>query len=73
MNRIKYFRQKAGLTQQELSASLGWRQSRIANYEAGFRTPSLKDARTLTAALDRLGGHCVLDDVFPPNDLSSAA
>jgi transcriptional regulator with XRE-family HTH domain len=36
-------RKKLGISQQELADRLGVRQSTIANYETGIRTPSLKE------------------------------
>ena len=66
MNRIAEHREKAGIKQRELVAALGWTQTRISNYEAGRRTAGLAECRAITAALNRLGARCTLDDVFPP-------
>lgn len=65
MNKISVYRNKAGLSQGQLAAKIGWSQSRIGNYEAANRTPSLADSRKIVAALNQLGITCSLDDVFP--------
>lgn len=68
MNRIREIREKAEISQASLHRSLGWRQSRIANYESGKRTPGLNEARDIVAALNALGARCTLGEVFPePN------
>lgn len=66
MNRIREVREAAGVTQSVLYRQLGWKQPRLANYEAGIRTPSLGDARAIVAALNALGVVGDLVDVFPP-------
>lgn len=65
MNRIKWVRQRQGVTQADLARQLGWSQSRIANYEAGVRSPGLEDARRLVDALNTLGAVTNLDETFP--------
>lgn len=65
MNRIRETRETAGIRQSDLYRKLSWRQSRIANYESGDRTPSLSDARLIVAALNDLGASCDLAQVFP--------
>lgn len=67
MNLLKTYREKAGLSQAELSmkAGFGSGQGRISNYECGNRRPSLDDARKIVAALRKSGVRCTLDDVFP--------
>jgi len=65
MNRIKWVRQRQGVTQADLARQLGWSQSRIANYEAGVRSPGLEDARRLVDALNSLGVSTSLDEAFP--------
>jgi putative transcriptional regulator len=66
MNNISAVRKKTGVTQQQLADLLGWKQSRIGNYEAGVRTPDLSSCRKIVNALNRLGAECSLDSVFPP-------
>ncbi|MCJ8168653.1 helix-turn-helix transcriptional regulator [Atopomonas sediminilitoris] len=65
MNRIADLRGAAKIPQVALAVALGWSQGRLSNYEAERRTPSLVDSRAITAALNRLGVICDLDDVFP--------
>lgn len=38
MNKISTYRKQLGLSQRQLAVQLGWIQSRLANYEANFRT-----------------------------------
>ncbi|HDC4620402.1 TPA: helix-turn-helix transcriptional regulator [Enterobacter asburiae] len=66
MNNISKERAALKLTQEALAADLGWRQSRLSNYEVGARNPKLGDCRKIVDALNRLGGQCTLDSVFPP-------
>lgn len=66
MNHVRMIREKAGITQAELRRSLGWNQSRLANYESGLRCPGLAEARSIVSALNALGAKCGLDDAFPP-------
>lgn len=66
MNNISKERTALKLTQETLAADLGWRQSRLSNYEVGIRKPGLGDCRRIVEALNRFGGECTLDSVFPP-------
>ncbi|CAN7418886.1 helix-turn-helix transcriptional regulator [Aquipseudomonas alcaligenes] len=72
MNRIRETREAAGISQAELYKKLGWRQSRLANYETGNRRPGLNDAREIIAALEGLGVACELDKVFPQPQTSKS-
>ncbi|EIK6739450.1 helix-turn-helix transcriptional regulator [Salmonella enterica subsp. enterica serovar Aqua] len=67
MNKISTYRKQLGLSQRQFATHLGWIQSRLANYEANFRTPGLEECRKIVATLNHLGSRCVLDDVFPPH------
>lgn len=66
MNKISAIRKNVGITQQQLADVLGWKQSRIGNYEAGVRNPDLGSCRQIVNALNRFGAKCSLDSVFPP-------
>lgn len=66
MNNISKERIALKLTQEALASKLGWRQSRLSNYETEIRKPSLGDCRRIVAALNHFGGACTLDSVFPP-------
>ncbi|MDE1477580.1 helix-turn-helix transcriptional regulator [Xenorhabdus bovienii] len=64
MNKISLARKQAGLTQQQLAVLLGWKQSRIGNYEAGTRIPNIDSCRRIVAVLNAQGVPCSLDSVF---------
>ncbi|MFZ5935043.1 helix-turn-helix transcriptional regulator [Pseudomonas sp. HS6-2] len=66
MNNIRKIRKGAEISQAALRRALNWNQSRVANYEAGRRSPGLEEARKIVSALNSLGAVCGLDDVFPP-------
>ncbi|NBI40190.1 helix-turn-helix domain-containing protein [[Haemophilus] felis] len=65
MNNLAKARETIGITQSQLGKMVGFRQSRIANYELNTRKPSLNDARRIVKALNELGANVSLDDVFP--------
>ena len=50
--RIAEARAALGLSQIELSAVTGFGKTRISNWERGFRTPKLEDAKTLEKCLN---------------------
>ncbi|MFQ3232063.1 helix-turn-helix transcriptional regulator [Reinekea sp.] len=68
MSKLRTYREKAGLTQEQLGKRCGFLspQSRVALYESGGRTPTLIVSRILVSALQASGVTCSLDDVFPP-------
>ncbi|AHE70418.1 helix-turn-helix transcriptional regulator [Enterobacter ludwigii] len=66
MNNISKERVALKLTQEALANRLGWRQSRLSNYENGIRKPGLGDCRRIVEALNLFGGDCTLDSIFPP-------
>lgn len=68
MNRIAEIRERDQIKQGALAKTLGWQRSRLSNYETERRVPSLSDSRSIVAALNRLGAHCTLDEVFPPTE-----
>lgn len=72
MNNIAQQRKKIGISQAVLAESLGWGQSRIANYELNIRTPGLNDCREIVETLKKLGCKCTLDEVFPPSGNKAA-
>lgn len=50
--RIKRLRKAAGMSQAQLAEACGWKsQSRVGNYEAGTREPTLADIASIAAAL----------------------
>lgn len=67
MNNIAEKRKGAGLTQVEFASILGWKQSRLSNYELGLRMPILNDCRLIVDGFNKLGVCVSLDDIFPRN------
>jgi putative transcriptional regulator len=66
MSNLKHVRQKVGLTQSSLAASVALTQSAIAHYENGRRSPGLGECRRIVFALNLVGAKVSLDEVFPP-------
>lgn len=51
-SRIAHYRKLAGLSQAQLAVACGWKsQSRVGNYEANTREPTLADLEKLARAL----------------------
>lgn len=73
MNCISKIRRVGRISQIALAAQLDWSQSRLSNYEGGRREPGLAECRAIVNALNALGAHCTLDDVFPPEQFAEAA
>lgn len=67
MNKIKEFRDKLGITQEELARAINTSQGAIAHYEIGRRNVDLKTCRNITQFFISLGLDISLDDVFPPD------
>ena len=72
MNNVRKIREGAGISQADLRRKLNWNQSRLANYEAGRRSPGLDEARQIVVALNELGAACALDEAFPPQSQNAA-
>lgn len=51
-NKIKKYREKAKLTQQDLGKKIGATQGMISQYESGIRTPNISIALKLSKALN---------------------
>ena len=49
---IRFFRKQAGLTQEELAARFGSRQTLISNYEIGRNTPDIETLWELADIFD---------------------
>ena len=49
---LRYFRQKAGLTQQDVAAALSISRSGYANYEEGRNIPNIEQAIKLSELLN---------------------
>lgn len=67
MNKIKEFRDKLGITQEELARAINTSQGAIAHYEVGRRDVNLKTCRNITQFFRSLGLNISIDDVFPPD------
>jgi transcriptional regulator with XRE-family HTH domain len=64
-DRIKYFRERRGLTQASLAKLTGLTQSTIAQIEKGSRDPSISTVKKLAQALDvHVAVLFAADDVF---------
>ena len=59
MTAIHDYRDKAGMTQQELASRLGVTQSAVANWENGFRKPDIFMLKKIADVL-----HCTTDDLL---------
>lgn len=65
MNNIAKIRSRLGISQGNLALQLGWSQPRVANYETGFRQPTLQAAQALVKKFNELGQKVSFEDVFP--------
>lgn len=59
INRLKYYREKANLSQDDLASAVGVTQRYIGFIEAGERTPSLKVAKMIADELNS-----TVDNIF---------
>lgn len=64
MNKIAEFRESLGITQAQLCNELGWRQSRLSNYETGARQVGIEDAKKIIVALKKFGSTVSLEQLF---------
>ena len=65
MNSIRFYREKAGLTQADFAAACGFSgQSVISNYETGYREPGLSEIRAMQAALRRRRVKCTIEQLM---------
>ena len=70
MNKIADTRKRFAISQAQLVKKLGWKQSRLSNYENGLRSLSVKDAEKIVTALQELGAKTSFREVFlQTNDL----
>ena len=60
-NKIREYREKQGLTQQELGERVGKSQIAISLYESGDRTPSVRIGQLIAEALGT-----TMDNLFMP-------
>lgn len=59
MTAIQDYREKSGMTQQELADVLGVTQGAVANWENGIRKPDIFMLKRIADAL-----HCTADDLL---------
>lgn len=60
---IQDYREKSGMTQQELADVLGVTQGAVANWENGIRKPDIFMLKKIADAL-----HCTADDLLTTTD-----
>ena len=70
-NKIRYYRTKLNLTQDQLGEKLNTKKATISNYETGYRTPKQDDLFEIAHILN-----ISIDDLFPTrnnkkNDITS--
>lgn len=69
--RIKRLRKATGMSQAQLADACGWKsQSRVGNYEAGTREPTLADIASIASALGVDQSELLLNSP-PPDSLST--
>lgn len=61
MNNIRYFREKAGLTQGQLAEKMGMALDSISRYENNKREPRASDLRHMAEIFN-----CTVDDLLNP-------
>lgn len=61
MNNIRYFREKAGLTQGQLAKKMGVALDSVSRYENGKREPRASDLRHMAEIFA-----CTVDDLLNP-------
>ncbi|EHS18729.1 DNA-binding helix-turn-helix protein [Staphylococcus aureus subsp. aureus IS-91] len=59
-NKIRYYRTKLNLTQDQLGEKLNTKKATISNYETGYRTPKQDDLFEIAHILN-----ISIDDLFP--------
>lgn len=71
-NNLKFYREKAGMTQRELALIMGLNvpvkvkggSPRISNYENGIRLPDMNLARAFAAAITSAGVLVTIEELF---------
>ena len=75
---IRFYRQREGMTQEDLAEAIGVRRSVISKYENGLIEPSITQLKKISKALhipigDLLGIDPKEEGLFSPSSLSSSA
>jgi putative transcriptional regulator len=73
MNNLRAIRTRLGITQGHLANALGITKGAVCHYENGKRNVNLAQCRTIVSALNTFGANVGIDDVFPPENTTSAA
>ncbi len=68
---IKNIRESLGLTQKEFGALIDKKQTTVANYESGIRSPDVKTAYKVIEVAKKHGKHITLEDVFQKCDCNN--
>jgi len=63
---LRQYREKAGLTQQELADLCGISAGVVGHYERGLKTPRIQTAHTIIQALRSHKVKVTVNDLFPP-------
>ena len=66
MNKIKYYRKKINITQENLAQALNISQGAISHYESGKRDVDLETCRKIAGFFVISGVNTSIDDIFPP-------
>ncbi|HDK9106174.1 TPA: helix-turn-helix transcriptional regulator [Staphylococcus aureus] len=64
-NKIRYYRTKLNLTQDQLGKKLNTKKATISNYETGYRTPKQDDLFEIAHILN-----ISIDDLFPARNIN---
>ncbi|HHC7447541.1 TPA: S24 family peptidase [Staphylococcus aureus] len=64
-NKIRYYRTKLNLTQDQLGEKLNTKKATISNYETGYRTPKQDDLFEIAHILN-----ISIDDLFPARNIN---
>jgi transcriptional regulator with XRE-family HTH domain len=73
MNKIREYRQQAGITQQHIATALGCDQSTVSKYECGERSPDLIQIKKLISVFYQHGIKTDVYDLFPCDPGETAA
>lgn len=72
-NKIAFYREQAGLTQQQAAKSAGWNQGRWSSYETGDRSPRPEVVLKILDVFKQAGLAVTFEDLFSANSTSRAA
>ncbi len=68
MNNLRHYREKAGMSQEELAKACGLeRQASISHYETGRRNPGIKVMHAMIKVFAAKKVRVTMDKLFPPS------